>query len=66
MLTLDQIEASIRQLPAEEFRRLSEWIQQFDQERWDEQFAQDVASGKLDRLAEEAIRDFKAGKCRTL
>jgi hypothetical protein len=66
MTTVDQIEAAILQLPPDDFRRLSAWFQQLDQARWDEQFERDAQAGKLDALAQEAIRDFKAGKARKL
>ena len=66
MATVDQIETAILQLPPDDFRRLSRWLQQLDQERWDEQLAQDIAAGKLEALAAEAINDFQAGKFRKL
>jgi hypothetical protein len=37
-----------------------------DYQRWDEQLEQDVAEGKLDALAEEAIAEFEAGHCREI
>ena len=66
MASVDQIEKAILELPPQELRKLSAWIAELDQERWDDQLAQDVAAGKLDRLADEAIRDFQAGRFRTL
>ena len=33
---------------------------------WDKQFEQDVAAGRLDGLADEAIRDLREGRCREL
>ena len=66
MASVDQIEKAILELPPQELRKLSAWIAELDQERWDDQLAQDVAAGKLDHLAEEAIRDFQAGRFRTL
>ena len=66
MTSVDQIEKAILELPPQELRKLSAWIAELDQERWDDQLAQDVAAGKLDRLADEAIRDFQAGRFRTL
>lgn len=30
---------------------------------WDKQFEEDAKSGKLQRFAEEALTDFRAGKC---
>lgn len=31
-------------------------------QKWDQQLATDVAAGKLDALAEEALRDFREGR----
>ena len=61
MTTREQIETAILQLPAEDFRRLVEWFHRLDHEWWDEQFEKDVQGGRLEALAEEAVRDFKAG-----
>ena len=61
MISLDQIESAILQLPMDEFRRLSQWFFDLDYQRWDEELEQDIAAGKLDALAEEAIAAFKVG-----
>ncbi len=66
MTTVSQIEAAIRQLPRDEFARLLERLLEFDQQRWDEEMERDVAAGKLDALADEAVADFKAGRCRPI
>jgi hypothetical protein len=44
-----------------EFRR---WFADFDAAAWDGQIEQDAAAGKLDRLASEALADFKSGPAR--
>ena len=66
MWTVEQIEAAILQLPPDEFRHLQEWFFELDEQRWDEQLKQDVADGKLEALAQEAIADFEAGQYRQL
>jgi hypothetical protein len=66
MSTLEQIEAAILTLPSEEFQRLRQWFFDVDYQRWDEQLEQDIAEGKLEDLAEEAIADFNAGDCREI
>ena len=43
-----------------------EWLENFEQELWEKELEEDVRLGKLDKLAEQAIRDFRAGKCREL
>ncbi|HVC94989.1 MAG TPA: hypothetical protein VND64_14935 [Pirellulales bacterium] len=66
MTMVDQIAAAILQLAPEDVRRLTVWLLDLDQQRWDAELERDVASGKLDMLGEEAIADFKAGRCRPL
>lgn len=66
MPTLEQIEAAILTLPPNEFQKLRQWFFDLDYQRWDEQLEQDVADGKLDALAEEAIADFKASRYRAI
>jgi hypothetical protein len=48
MSTLEQIEAAILTLPADEFRQLRQWLADVDYQHWDEQLEQDIAQGKLD------------------
>ncbi|MCY7324207.1 MAG: hypothetical protein LH660_20995 [Phormidesmis sp. CAN_BIN36] len=66
MSTLEQIEAAILTLRSDEFQRLRQWFFDVDYQRWDDQLEQDIADGKLDALAEEAIAEFKAGHCREI
>jgi len=54
---------NIKKLPKNDLRILLEWIENFEQELWDKEFEEDVRLGKLNKLAEQAIRDFRAGKC---
>jgi hypothetical protein len=66
MLTLKQIEAAILRLSPEEFRQLSEWFFELDNQLWDEQLEKDIADGKLEDLAQEAIADFEVGRYREI
>ncbi len=66
MSTLEQIEAAILTLAPNEFQQLRKWLSDLDYERWDQQLEQNVADGKLEALAEEAIAEFKAGRCREI
>ena len=42
------------------------WFEEFDAEAWDRQFEQDVASGRLDALADVALRNLQEGRCTDL
>lgn len=59
MTTIDEIKVAIAQLSPEALRELRTWYEHFDARQWDEQIAADVAAGRLDALADEAIRAFQ-------
>lgn len=62
MDSVREIEKAVRDLPEEELKRFRAWYEEFDAERWDRQFEDDVAKGKLDDLAAQALQDLNAGK----
>lgn len=62
MSQVEVIERQIEQLSPEELVRLREWFVSYDAEAWDRQFEQDVQAGKLDALAERALRSHAAGQ----
>ena len=66
MLTIEQIENAILQLPPNEIGELLEWFMNLDYQRWDVQLEKDIAEGKLDALAAEAIADFESGNYREI
>ena len=43
-----------------------QWVSDLDYQRWDKQLEEDIANGKLEELAQEAIGDFKAGNYRQI
>ena len=54
MSTLEQIETAILNLSTDEFKQFKQWFLELDYQQW-EQLEQDVAAGKLENLANEAI-----------
>ncbi|MEG4054976.1 MULTISPECIES: hypothetical protein [unclassified Microcoleus] len=66
MLTIEQIEAAILDLPPDKFHQLLEWFFELDYRRWDVQLELDIAGGKLEDLAQEALADFEAGRYREI
>jgi hypothetical protein len=66
MSNLEQIEAAILSLPSNEFEKLRIWFLDLDYARWDELIAQDIATGKLEAFAQEAIAEFETGHCREI
>jgi regulator of replication initiation timing len=62
MTKVQQIEQQIRELSATEISELREWLEQLDADNWDRQIEADVNAGKLDALADRALRAKAAGK----
>ena len=59
---VENLEEQVRDLSPEELARFREWFVQFDAEAWDRQFEADAGAGKLDVLAERALRAHAAGQ----
>lgn len=66
MTTVQEIESAVSQLSKDDFAQFRAWFDAFEAELWDTQFEQDVNAGRFDRLANQAIADFRAGKCTEL
>ena len=66
MSTILQLEQAVSQLPRKELARFRKWFEEFDAKIWDKQFEQDAKSGELDKLANQAITDFRASKFKRL
>ena len=66
MSTIVEIEAAIRSLPDDDLAALRAWFAEYDADRWDRQFERDVAEGRLDALAEEALQASRDGRCAEL
>jgi hypothetical protein len=65
-MSVDEIEKAIVKLSAEDRAKLRAWLEEMDADEWDRQIEADVAAGKLDKLADEAIAEHKAGLSRKL
>jgi len=62
MSKIENLEKQIRQLSPEELADFRRWYAEFDAELWDRQFEADVKAGKLDSLADQALRAHAAGQ----
>jgi hypothetical protein len=66
MSTIHEIENAVSSLSPEDLSRFREWFFEFDARVWDRKLEADVAAGRLDALADEAIADHRAGRTRPL
>lgn len=62
MSKIEQIEKEIQALTPEELAAFRKWFLEFDAAMWDQQIEEDVRTGKLDTLAEKALKGFKSGR----
>ena len=58
MSRVEQLEGEIKALAAHEIQELRTWLAEYDSELWDQQFTADVNAGKLDPIADNALKDF--------
>jgi hypothetical protein len=63
---IQKLETEIRELTRSELAAFRQWFQEYDATLWDRQIEEDALSGKLDRLAEKALADHKAGRTKEL
>jgi hypothetical protein len=63
---LEKIENEIQGLDHAELAALRKWFREFDAEAWDREIELDAAAGKLDRLAQVALKGHRAGKSKPL
>lgn len=57
MSTVVEIESALRELPEREAWQVAGWLQEYLSEKWNRQIDEDIAAGRLDRLA-----DYRAGQ----
>jgi len=62
MSNIESIEQQIEKLSPEELVVFRRWYAAFDAEAWDHQFEADVKAGKLDALADKALRAHTSGQ----
>jgi hypothetical protein len=59
---VEELEAAVRQLSPEELAEYRAWYAEFDADASDRQLEADVAAGRLDWLAAEALANRQAGR----
>ena len=62
MSTVHEIQNAVRQLSNEDLTAFRDWFAEFDAAMWDKRLEADVAAGRLDALADEALRDLREGR----
>jgi len=66
MSQVEELEQSVERLSPDELATFRSWFIEFDAAEWDRQIAMDSEAGKLDKLAQSAIEDHRAGKTKRI
>ena len=66
MTQVEMLEQNVKQLSPGELAAFRSWFLEFDAAAWDRQIETDSESGKLDKLAQRAIEEHKAGKTKNI
>jgi hypothetical protein len=65
-MSIQEIEAAIVRLPAEELAELMVWLEEYHAQVWDKQIEEDLEAGRLDALLTEVDNEYKSGSSRPL
>ena len=66
MSQIEMLEQTVKQLSPGERAAFRSWFIEFDAAEWDRQIEADSETGKLDRSAQSAIEEHKAGKTKRI
>jgi hypothetical protein len=66
MRKVEKLENEVQQLNPDELAAFRDWFRRYDSDEWDKEIERDVSSGRLDKLAEEAVAAHKAGRTREI
>jgi hypothetical protein len=61
-MTTSEIKTAVMNLPRSELTKLLDWLDDYQESIWDKQIEEEMKSGKLNHLIEEARSDFREGK----
>jgi len=65
-MSVEELEKAVADLPSDQLAKFRAWFEEFEAAHFDAQIEADAKSGKLDRLAETALQDFRQGRFREL
>jgi hypothetical protein len=66
VVSLQELEAAVSQLPAEELTVFARWFEEYMADAWDRRIESDIKAGKLDEAGSRADAAFESGHCKPL
>ena len=65
-MTVEDLEKAVSKLPPDDLARFRAWFEEFEATRFDRKIERDATSGRLDRLAEQALAGYRQGRAQEL
>lgn len=65
-MTLHELENAVAELSSSELAKFRAWFAEYDGEAWDQQIEADARTGRLDAMADAALKAHREGKTREL
>ena len=62
MISVNELAKAVTGLSPEQLAEFRAWFKSFDTARWDRKIDEDVTSGRLGRILEKALGDYRKGK----
>ena len=62
MTKMEDIKSAVAQLSPSEQAALRDWLDELAEQRFDQQIERDEKAGKLDKLAQRAMDNLRAGR----
>jgi hypothetical protein len=63
-VSLQELEAAVSQLPADELTAFARWFEVYLADAWDRRIEADIQAGRLDEAGRRADADFEGGRCK--
>lgn len=65
-MSLQELEAAVTQLPADELSAFARWLEEYVADAWDRRIEADIKAGRLEQAGRRADADFEAGRCKPI
>ncbi len=65
-MNIIELKTAVRELSQNELTEFLEWLEEFQENLWDQQIEKDLKAGKFDPLIRQAEQAFSQGKCREI
>jgi len=66
MVRVEELANEVQRLNRDELAAFRDWFRKYDSDEWDKEIEEDVLAGRLDKLANEAIAEHRAGRTKEI